>query len=482
MPCPAATAARGPRPAAPFQRGTRATATPGPGAPLDSSHAGAARAGTGPEPGILGLHTPAEGTRPTTLACSALGYRGAVSFNGNLSDDGTLTYEYNYRNEICRVKNGGTTVATYKYDALGRRVEKAVTGGVTERYIYAGVETIATYDGSNTWKQDFVFGQGIDNVLMLEQADVLDFDSDQNTSETTRSFYHKNALGSVMAVTDMNEATAVSYRYDPYGKITITRGGQTQSSDPLGQHWTYTGRFRDEETGLYYYRARYSNPVLGRFLQRDPRGYVAGPCLFEYAGSSPAVARDPSGEIVEVCYRTLDQGGPANHAYIKITDASGHATYLGDFWGGPSGDPTANEGTKGQEQHCRRVTPTFSSEWFVWYGMYGPEPYAPKKSATGIPCTTITPTQIEDCLKKAAAQNTHKVTSDYSCGDWTGDILKACCLPCDAVPWTSRASMWCGLVGLCGGGYVGPDVGHVNPDPNCPRPPHPIPPDRGPCP
>ena len=167
--------------------------------------------------------------------------------NGNLSNDGTLTYEYNYRNEICRVKNGGTTVATYKYDALGRRVEKAVTGGVTERYVYAGVETIATYDGSNTWKQDFVFGQGIDNVLMLEQADVLDFDSDQNTTETTRSFYHKNALGSVMAITDMNEATAVSYRYDPYGTVTITRGGQTQSSDPLGQHWTYTGRFYDEE-------------------------------------------------------------------------------------------------------------------------------------------------------------------------------------------------------------------------------------------
>ncbi len=170
-----------------------------------------------------------------------------------------------------------------------------MTGGVTERYVYAGVETIATYDGSNTWKQDFVFGQGIDNVLMLEQADVLDFDSDQNTTETTRSFYHKNALGSVMAITDMNEATAVSYRYDPYGEVTVTRGWQTQSADPLQQHWTYPGRFFDEETGLYYYRARCFGPEKGRFLERDPLGYQVGPHLYNYAGDRPIGIRDPLG-------------------------------------------------------------------------------------------------------------------------------------------------------------------------------------------
>ena len=176
--------------------------------------------------------------------------------NGNLSNDGTLTYEYNYRNEICRVKNGGTTVATYKYDALGRRMDKAVDGGVTERYVYAGVETIATYDGSNTWKEDFVFGQGIDNVLMLEQADVLDFDADQNTSETTRFFYHKNALGSVMAITDMSEATAAS---DPLRSVRDRHdhAGRADAVDrstraALG----YAGRYYDEETGGVYSRAR----------------------------------------------------------------------------------------------------------------------------------------------------------------------------------------------------------------------------------
>jgi RHS repeat-associated protein len=75
-----------------------------------------------------------------------------------------------------------------------------------------------------------------------------------------------------MEITDMNQAEVVSYRYDPYGKVAITRGGTPQSSDPLGNHWTFTGRFLDEETGLLYYRARYYDPVTGRFLQRDPLG------------------------------------------------------------------------------------------------------------------------------------------------------------------------------------------------------------------
>ena len=49
---------------------------------------------------------------------------------------------------------------------------------------------VAVYGPSDAWKQNFVFGRGVDDVLMLEQADVLDQDSDSDTSERTRSYYH----------------------------------------------------------------------------------------------------------------------------------------------------------------------------------------------------------------------------------------------------------------------------------------------------
>ena len=224
--------------------------------------------------------------------------------NGNLTDDGQLTYEYNFRNLLCRVKDGATVVASYQHDALGRRV-KTIIGSACKRYIYSGAETIAVYDESNALLQEFVYGQVIDEVLMLEQADVLDADGDSNTTELARSFYHRNALGSVMEITEMDEDVAVSYRYDPYGAVTITRNGSTQSSDPLGQPITYTGRWSDEETGLMYYRARMYSARMGRFLQRDPLGVSAGPSLYEYARSAPAVYVDPLGEHI-------DRPGPWN--------------------------------------------------------------------------------------------------------------------------------------------------------------------------
>jgi RHS repeat-associated protein len=222
------------------------------------------------------------------------GVNQAHDANGNLTSNGGLTFEYNYRNMIRRVKQGETTVATYKYDALGRRVEKQVTGG-THRFVYSGLEIVSVYDGSNNWVRDFVFGEGIDEPLMMEQADLLDFDEDQDTGELTRHFYHRNALGSVMALTDMNEAVAVSYRYDPYGAVTITRNGTPQSSDPLGNPWTFTARQLDEETGLYHYRARAYDPATGRFLQRDPLGYDPDPNVYNYTLSAPVNRRDPLG-------------------------------------------------------------------------------------------------------------------------------------------------------------------------------------------
>jgi RHS repeat-associated protein len=57
----------------------------------------------------------------------------------------------------------------------------------------------------------------------------------------------------------------------------------------------FTSREFDQETGLYYYRARYYNPQIGRFLQTDPVGYGAGMNMYGYCGNSPIIMADPSG-------------------------------------------------------------------------------------------------------------------------------------------------------------------------------------------
>ena len=218
-------------------------------------------------------------------------------------------------------------------------MEKSTTAGKFERYIrsrgreeegshrrannpglgarYDMSQVIATYDNSNNWLQNFVWGERIDEILVLEQADVLDYDGDANTGELTRSYYHCNALGSVMEITDANQAAVVSYRYTPYGEVTITRSGVTQGVDPLGQYWGYTGRFSDEETALWYYRARYYNGATGRFLQRDPAGYLPAPSLYQYVMISPGTLVDPAGLDEESSALAPPKGAGRTYVWIE---------------------------------------------------------------------------------------------------------------------------------------------------------------------
>jgi len=99
--------------------------------------------------------------------------------------------------------------------------------------------------------------------------------------------------------------------------MTITRGGVTQTTDPLGQHWGFTGRFQDEESGLWYYRARYYDSERGRFMQRDPLGYAGEANLFEYVASNATNSVDPSGlepaNAEQIAEWESDHGDEADH-------------------------------------------------------------------------------------------------------------------------------------------------------------------------
>jgi len=79
------------------------------------------------------------------------------------------------------------------------------------------------------------------------------------------------------------------YAYSSFGKI------ESQLSPNFLQPYTYTARELDAETGLYYYRARYYDGSVGRFLQEDPIGMAGGPNAYIYSSNDPINQLDPFG-------------------------------------------------------------------------------------------------------------------------------------------------------------------------------------------
>jgi RHS repeat-associated protein len=81
------------------------------------------------------------------------------------------------------------------------------------------------------------------------------------------------------------------YAYDSFGNMTITTNGN------INQPYTYTSREYDTETGMYFYRARYYDPKVGRFVTKDPIGFAGGDVnLFGYTKNNPVNFNDPIGK------------------------------------------------------------------------------------------------------------------------------------------------------------------------------------------
>ena len=106
-----------------------------------------------------------------------------------------------------------------------------------------------------------------------------------------------DTLGSTLALTDLSGAINTSYSYEPFGKTTI--GGS--NSNP----YQFTGRENDG-TGSYFYRARYYDPNIGRFISQDPLELNGNGTNFDaYAGNDPIDNADPSGCGFVDCVRAL---------------------------------------------------------------------------------------------------------------------------------------------------------------------------------
>jgi len=120
--------------------------------------------------------------------------------------------------------------------------------------------------------------------------------------------YVSDALGSVLAQTTQAQAVDSGYAYSPYGE-TMALG-----VDATGSPIQYTGRENDG-TGLYFYRMRYYDPVLKRFISRDPIGLAGGMNEFGYVGGDPISRIDPSGLAATVVAQQQRGGGYSFYAF-----------------------------------------------------------------------------------------------------------------------------------------------------------------------
>ncbi|MFC1524959.1 RHS repeat-associated core domain-containing protein [Planctomycetota bacterium] len=208
--------------------------------------------------------------------------------NGNLIDDGINTYVYDYANRLLSVirKSDSKVLGEYKYDALGRRFYKKGWDGsqyIETYFYYDGVRCIEERNASDTMIAQYVFGNGIDEVLTMDR-----------NSETY--YYHENSLGSIYAVTTGTGGVAERYSYDAYGNVTFMDANyNTIPQSAIGNDYLFTGRRYDPETGLYFYRARYYSAEMGRFVNRDPVGYNDLFNLYTYVRNNPLYFIDPFG-------------------------------------------------------------------------------------------------------------------------------------------------------------------------------------------
>jgi RHS repeat-associated protein len=155
---------------------------------------------------------------------------------------------------------------------------------------------------------------------------------------TTTDYYEADGLGSITSLTASNGTLAQSYTYDSFGNQTASSGSPTN-------FLRYTGREFDTETNLYFYRARYYDPVSGRFVSEDPARFPGGIDFYTYVENNPVNLIDPFGFCPwQVHSRPLKGApnlGPIAHYYFYNTQ-TGQSIGLGPATGTLTGPVTGS--------------------------------------------------------------------------------------------------------------------------------------------
>ena len=190
---------------------------------------------------------------------------------------------WNARNQLTAISGPGLT-GSFTYDSFGRRTGKTINA-TTTNFVYDGLNTVQEKAGA-TVTANLLTGLGIDEFLT-------------RTDGVGVRALLPDALGSTVALGDGTGTLQTQYTYEPFGFVSQTGAASTSS-------YKYTG-WEDDETGLLYYRARYYQPRLQRFIAEDPIGFVGGDAnLYGYVRNNPVIFIDSTGLF---CTYSQSSGG-----------------------------------------------------------------------------------------------------------------------------------------------------------------------------
>lgn len=197
----------------------------------------------------------------------------------------TLTYTWNGLGQLTQVSAtfGGTT--EYGYDGLGRRVRKTVNG-VTTRYLLDGDRVLAETNGSGAPLAMYSYYPGVDRPHAMLRSNK-------------RYYFAQDLQGNVIGLIDSVGNVVQTYNYTPYGEAVDDMGVSVVNP------YRYKGREWDAEARLYYMRARYYDPMLGRFISDDPIGLDGGINPAMFVAGDPVGRLDPSGLLCVLFERDI---------------------------------------------------------------------------------------------------------------------------------------------------------------------------------
>jgi RHS repeat-associated protein len=208
------------------------------------------------------------------------------------------TMGWDFKDQLHSGDLGGGGAAYYVYGASGQRARKVIErqGGLVEERIYLGAFEVyrKTPNGTVTLESETLHVMDDKHRIALVETKTVDGAAPPRTLPATVTRYQfDNHLGSAIVELDENAAIISYEEYYPFGSTSYQ--AVNSAIEVSAKRYRYTGKERDDESGLYYHGARYYAPWLARWTASDPAGLVDGMNLYQYSRGNPIKYQDRTG-------------------------------------------------------------------------------------------------------------------------------------------------------------------------------------------